>query len=133
MDSQYPTPQILTTSNYLDWRIDMELALCNHGYLRIIQGREAEPHHPIKKNKFLKCCDESFRYLCTHISRDLLFYLEGLERPRESWENLDILFNKQDELRGRILENEFLCLHPNSFMTIEKLFTKFKSLVLQCR
>ena len=41
------------------------------------------------------------------------------------------MFNKQDELQGYILENEFL--HLSSFDTIEKFFSKFNSLVLQCR
>ena len=111
----------------------MELSLHKHGYLRIIQGREAEPHQPVEKNQFLNCCDEAFGYLCTYISRDILLNLEGLRTPIESWENLDSLFSKQDELRGYILENELVSLHPNSFETIEKLFTKFKSLALQCR
>ena len=43
------------------------------------------------------------------------------------------MFKKQDELRGYILENELVSLHPNSFETIEQLFTKFNSLLLQCR
>ena len=84
MSSQTPEPQILTTSNYLDWRIDMQLALHKHGYHMIIHGWEAEPHQPVERNKFLNHCDEAFRYLCTYISRDLLFHLEGLRTPRES-------------------------------------------------
>ena len=133
MSSQTLEPWILTTSNYLDWRIDMHLALRNHGYHRIIHGWEHEPHQPVERNKFLNRCDEVFRYLCTYISRDILFHLEGLRTPRESWEKLDSLFNKQYELRGHILENELVSLHPSSFETIEQLFTKFKSLILQCR
>ena len=43
------------------------------------------------------------------------------------------MFNKQDELRGHILDNELVSLHPNNFETIKQFFTKFKSLVLQCR
>ena len=78
-------------------------------------------------------CDEAFGYLCTYISRDLLFHLEGLRNPRESWEKLDSLFNKQDEIRGHILENKLVSLHPSGFDTIEQFFTKFKSLVIQCR
>ena len=133
MSSQTPEPQILTTSNYLDWRIDMQLALNKHGYHRIIHGWEAEPHQPVEQNKFLNHCDEAFRYLCTYISRDLLFHLEGLRTPREAWEKLDSLFNKQDELRGHILENELVSLHHSSFDTIEKFVSKFKSLMLQCK
>ena len=66
-------------------------------------------------------CDEAFGYLSTHISRDLLFHLEGLRNPREAWENIDSLFNKQYELQGYILDNELVSLHPNSFDTNEKL------------
>ena len=131
MSYQTLEPRILTTSNDLDWRIDMQLALRKHGYHRIIHGWEAEPHHPVEQNKFLNHYDEAFGYLCTYISRDLLFHMEGLRTPREAWENLDSLFNKQDELRGHILENELVSLHPNSFETIEQFFPKLNSLVLQ--
>ena len=94
MSSQNPKPRILTTSNYLYWSIDMQLALHKHGYHMIIHGWEVEPHHPVEQNKFLNRCDETFKYLCTYISRYLLFHLEGLRTPIESWENLDRLFNK---------------------------------------
>ena len=43
------------------------------------------------------------------------------------------MVNKQDDLWGHILENESVSLHPNNFETIEKFFSKFNSLVLQCR
>ena len=62
MSSQSPTPRILTTSNYIDWSIDMELALRKDGYHKIIQGREEDPHRPVEKNKFLNSCDEAFGY-----------------------------------------------------------------------
>ena len=62
----------------------MQLALCKHGYHMIIHGWEAEPHQLVEQNKFLNHCDEAFGYLCTYISRDLLFHLEGLRTPRES-------------------------------------------------
>ena len=75
MDSQSPTPRILTTSNYIDWRIDMQMALHKHGYHRIVLGREVDPLHPIEIKKFLDRLDEAFGYLCTYISRDHLFLL----------------------------------------------------------
>ena len=75
MDYVPSTPWILTPFNYLDWREDMKLALCKLGYYRIILGREVEPHQPVEKNNFLNCLDEAFGYLCTHISRYLLFHL----------------------------------------------------------
>ena len=54
-----------------------------------------------------------------------------IEDSREAWENLDSFFNTQDEIRGYILENELVSLHPSNFETIEQLFTKINSLALQ--
>ena len=81
MSSQNLEPRILTTSNYLDWRIDMQRVFPKHGYHRIIHGWEVEPHQLVEQNKFLNHCDEAFGYLCTYISRDLLFHIEGLRTP----------------------------------------------------
>ena len=115
MDSQLSTPHILTPFNYVDWRVDMQVSLRNKGLFRMIMGREAEPHHPVEKNKFLNRLDEAFGFLCTHISRDLFFHLEGLRTPKESWEKLEVLIGKQDEIRGHFLEKESMALHPSSF------------------
>ena len=79
--------------------------MCKKGYFRIILGREVEPHHPAKRNNFLNHLDEAFDYLCTHISIDLLFHLEGLRTPREAWEKLEDLFGNKDEHQGHIWEN----------------------------
>ena len=133
MDFLPSTPRILTPLNYIDWREYIQLALYKLGYYGIILGRKVEPHQPVEKSKFLNRLDEAFGYLCTHISRDLLFHLEGLRTPREAWEKLEDLFVKQDELRGHLLENELVALHPNNFETVDKFFTKFKSLALQFR
>ena len=123
MDSQSFTPWILTPFNYVDWREDMKVSLHNKGFFRIILDREAEPHHLTEKNKLLNQLDEAFGFLCIHISRDLLFHLEGLKTLKESWENIEVLFGKQDALRGNILENELIALHPSYFETIQ-LFLK---------
>ena len=133
MDSQSSTPRILTPFNYVDWREDMQVSLCNKGLFKIILGREAEPHNLAEKNKFLNRLDEAFGYLCTHKSRYLLFHLEGLRTPREASKKLEDLFGKQDELRGHILENELVALHPNGFDMVQQFFTKFNFLALQCR
>ena len=71
--------------------------------------------------------------MCTHISWDILFHLDGHMTPKEAWEKLEYLFGKQDELRGHILENEIISLEPSSFESIQQFFTKYKSLVLQCK
>ena len=99
----------------------------------MIMGKETKPHHPDEKNKFMNCLDEAFGFLCTHISRYLLFHLEGLRTPKESWEKLEFLFGNQYELRGHVLENELIALQPSSFETIQQFFTRFKSLALQCK
>ena len=78
-------------------------------------GRETEPDHPTEKNKFLNRLDEAFGFLCTHISWDLLFHLEGLKTPKEYWEKIESLFGKQNELRGHILEKWLIALQRNSF------------------
>ena len=62
----------------------MQVSLCNKGYFRIIFGREVDPYHPVERNKFMNRLDEAFGYLYTHISRDILYHLEGLRTPRES-------------------------------------------------
>ena len=133
MDYLPSSPRILTPFNYLNWREYMQLPLRKLGYYKIILGREVDHHHPAKKNKFLNRLDEAFGYLCTHISRDLLFHLEGLWTPMEAWEKLKVLFGKQYELWGHILENELIALHPSSFETMQQFFTKLKSLALQCK
>ena len=130
MSSQTLEPRILTTSNYLDWRIDMQLALRKHGYHWIVLGREVEPHQLVERNKFMNRLDEAFGYLCTYISRDLFFHLEGSRTPRESWEKLEDLFRKQGELRGHLLEKELIALHSSNFETIHQFLTKFKFLAL---
>ena len=73
----------------------MQVSLCKLGMFRMTMGRDTEPHHPIEKNKLLNWLDESFRFPCTRISRDLLFHLEGLETPKEASEKLEYLFGKK--------------------------------------
>ena len=119
MDSTTLVPQILTPFNYVDWREDMQVSLCNIGMHRMTMGQETEPHHPAEKNKFLNRLDEAFGFLYPHISKDLLFHLEGLKSTKEYWEKLKFLFCKQYELQGHILENELIALQPNSFKTIQ--------------
>ena len=74
--------------------------------------------------------------MCIHISRELLFRLDGLRTPKEVWDKLESWFGKQNELRGHILENELIALQPNNFETIQQFFSKLKSMVIiskKCR
>ena len=119
MDSSALLPRILTPFNYVDWMEDIQVSLHNKGFFSMTMGIETEPHHPTGKTKFLNWLDEAFGFLCTHISWDIIFHLEGLKTPKEAWEKLEFLFGKQDEIRGHILENELIALHPRSFETIQ--------------
>ena len=76
------TPRILTPFNYVDWRGDMKIMLCNKGLYRVTMGKEFEPQHTLEKSKYLQKLDESFGFMCIHISRELLFHLDGLKTPR---------------------------------------------------
>ena len=81
-------------------------------------GREVKSQHPLDKSKHLNKLDETFGFMCMHISRELLFHIDGLRTPKEVWDKLESLFGKQDELRGHDMENELIALHPNKFETI---------------
>ena len=111
----------------------MQVSLCKKGLFRMTMGREVEPQQYVDKNKFLNRLDEASSFMCTHISWDLLFHLDGLRTLKEAWDNLESLFGKQDELRGNILENELISLQPSSFESIQQVFRKYKSLELQCK
>ena len=67
------------------------------------------------------------------ISRDLLFHINGLKTPKEVWDNLASLFEKQDDLRIYQLENEMVSLHQANFETLNDFFTKFKNLIFQLK
>ena len=107
----------------------MQVSLHNLVLFRMKIWREIEPHHSTDKNKFLNQLHESFRFLCTHISQDLLFNLEGLKTPKEAWEKLKLLFGKKYELRGHILENKLVALQPSSFEAIQQFFFQNSSLL----
>ena len=66
-NSIFLTPRIVTPFNYLNWRADMHM------------GREVEPQKHIEKSKYLNKIDEAFGFMCIHISRELLFHLNGLK------------------------------------------------------
>ena len=71
--------------------------------------------------------------MCLSISRDILFHINGLNTPKEVWDKISSLFDKQDDLRIYHLENELISLHPSNFKTLNDFFTKFKNLVFQLR
>ena len=77
--------------------------------------------------------DEAYKFLCLSISRDLIFHIKGLNTPKEFWDKLSSLFDKQDDLRIYQLENELISLHLANFKKLNEFFTKFKNLVFQLK
>ena len=94
---------------------------------------EAEPTNVFEKGKYWNQLDEAYGFLCLSISRYLLFHITGLKNPKEIWDQLSTLFDKQDDLRIYQLENELISLDLGKFETMNEFFTKFKHLVLQLK
>ena len=64
------TPIILTPFNYLDWRDDMQIVLCNKGQYRVTMAREVKPQQHLEKSKYLNKLDEAFGFMYIHISME---------------------------------------------------------------
>ena len=95
MDNSYAlSPNIITLFNYIDWRGNIYICLCNKGLYRMKLDREVEPQQYIEKSKFLNKLYEAFGFMCIHISRELLFHLEGIRTLKEVWDKLECLFGK---------------------------------------
>ena len=53
-------------------------------------------------------CDEAHRLIGISISTDLWFHLSGIDEPNITWEKLESVFGKHNEIRGHQLENELI-------------------------
>jgi hypothetical protein len=73
--------------------------------------------------------DEALRTICNLISPDLLFHISSCKTPNEAWNTLEWIFGKHDEMRGHMMEVEFLTLDPKILDNIQDFFTKFKDLL----
>ena len=88
------TPRILTPFNYLDWRDDIQIVLHNKGLYKVTMGREVKPQQPLENLEYLNKLDEAFGFMCIHISKELLFHLDGMTTPKDVWEKIKSLFGK---------------------------------------
>jgi hypothetical protein len=86
-----------------------------------------------RKSKYLNRMDEAFRTICRLISPDVLFHISSCKTPNESWTIMEGIFGKWDEMRGHMLEVEFITLDPKIFNNLQDFFTKFKDLLLQLK
>ena len=66
------------------------------------------------------------------ISTNLRFHISGIDEPDKSWEKLESVFDKHNEIRGHQLVNELLSLNPNVFSCIPDYLSKYKTLRLLC-
>ena len=73
----------------------MHISLRNKGLYRMTMGRAVEPQQYIEKSKHLDKLDEYFGYMCIHISKELLFHLDGLKTPKEVWDKLESFFENK--------------------------------------
>ena len=94
---------------------------------------EVEPNHVVDKAKYWNKLDEAYGFLCLSISRDFIFNITRLKRPKEIWDQISTLFDKKNVLRIYQLENELISLNQRNFETMNYFFTKFKHLVLQLK
>ena len=124
-----PPIELLTPFNYHQWKEDMEMQLCSKIIFRLTMETEREPIHYVDKENYWNRLHEVYGCLSLSISRDLLFHINGLKNPKEVWDNISSLFDKQDDLRIYHLENELISLHPDNFETLNDFFTKFNNLV----
>ena len=91
--------ELLTPFNYHQWKEDMEMQLRSKRCFRLTMETEAELVHYVNKEKYLNRLDEAYGCFFLSISQDLLFHIKGLKTPKEIWDKLASLFDKQDELR----------------------------------
>ena len=76
---------------------------------------ESEPIHYVDKEKYWNRLDEAYGCLCLSISWDILFHINGMKTPKQVWDKLASLFDKQDDPRIYQLENELiLFIQPTS-------------------
>ena len=124
---------LITPFNLFDWKAEMVIQLRAKGIYRVTMGTEVEPNSIVEKVKYFNRLDETYRLFCLSISREIFFHIDILTAPNEVWVKLETLFGKTEELRGHQFDIERISLIPMHFDTIQDLFTKFKSLLLQLK
>ena len=126
-----PTSIFITPLKLFNWKEDMVIQLISKGLYRVTMGTEVEANSAVEKTKYFNRLDEAYGMLGLSISREILFHIDYLKTPNDLWVKLETLFGKTSKLRGHRLEKELISLSPAHFDTIQDLFTKIKSLVLQ--
>ena len=123
----------LTPFNYHQWKDDMVVMLRTKQLFRLIEETEEEPDSDKDKAKYMSRLDEAHGHLLSSVSRDLRFHIQELKTPKEVWDKIFSLFDKQDEMRIHQLENDLITLNPSNFESLNEFFTKFKNMIYQLK
>jgi hypothetical protein len=124
---------ILTPYNYFAWKEKISIHLQTRRFHRLTLNTDIEPTSAIENSMYLNRMDEALETICSLISPDLLFHISSYKTPNEAWTTLEGLFGKWDDMKGHMLEVDFLTLDPKIFNNIQYFFTKFKDLLLQLK
>ena len=119
--------------HYHQWKDDMIVLLRTKHLFRLIEEIEEELESDKDKAKYMNRLDEAIGLLHSSVSRDLWFHIQELKTPKEVWDKLASLFDKQDEMRIHQLENDLITLNPSNFESLNEFFTKFKNLIYQLK
>ena len=76
----------------------MEDVLRSRGLFRINSGKETKPTDDDKKIKWANRCDEARILIGISISTNLQFHISGIDEPDKSWEKLESVFGKHNEI-----------------------------------
>ena len=108
----------MTRFNYFESKAKVVIQVSLKGLCRVTMGTKTEPNSAVEKANYFNKLDESFGMVCLITSRYLLFHVEIIDTPNESWLNIESLFGKTDEMRGHQLKNELISLSPAHYDTI---------------
>ena len=93
-----PTDILLTHSNYFSWKSHMEDVLRSRRLFRITSTKETEPTDDDKKIKWENRCHEAPGLIGMSISTNFQFHISRIDDPNKSWENLEAVFGKHNEI-----------------------------------
>jgi hypothetical protein len=95
----YSSIIILTSHNYLEWKLEILLLLKNRVLYQITMAMEVEPNSTDEKNNFLNRQDMAIGFICMSISPEILHQVCDVTQeftPNELWTRLEILFGNKE-------------------------------------
>jgi hypothetical protein len=124
--------RFFTSTNYFQWKSQMEDLLRSNGLYRITLGKEKEPTNHDNKFKWANRSDESRGLIKMFISLDLRFHLKEIDDLDEAWQKIEPVFGKINIIQAKQLENQVLTIIPSDIYCIGDYLSKFKKLGILC-